>query len=169
MMKTHVLIVLFLMSTFTQAKGHQIKENQAQAITQSTAAIHHVLDQYHLAAAQADGEKYFNLMTDEAVFLGTDKTERWTKEQFLQFAMPYFNQGKGWTYVPQKRHVTVMSSGTVAFFDEVLENKKYGICRGSGVLVNTDSGWRISQYNLTILVPNGVADKVIEQIKEFEQ
>jgi len=157
------------MSFVTLAKESHIQESQAQEATKSIQAIHHVLDQYHQAAAQADGKKYFSLMTDKAVFLGTDKTERWTKEQFVQFAMPYFEQGKGWTYTPQKRHVTVMSSGSAAFFDEVLENKKYGICRGSGVLVNTDSGWRISQYNLAILVPNGVADKVIEQIKVFEQ
>ena len=170
MMKSYLATALLLMSFFTQANNSHSQESLTSASqAPATEAIHQVLNQYHQAAAQADGEMYFGLMTEDAIFLGTDKTERWTKEQFVQFAMPYFKQGRGWTYTPKKRHVTVMLSGEVAFFDEVLENKKYGMCRGSGVLVNTESGWRISQYNLAILVPNDVADKVIKQIKAFEQ
>ena len=158
MTKHYLLITLLLISVYTQAQEHQ-----------ETKAIHHILDQYHRAAAQADGEKYFHLITDEAILLGTDKSERWTKKQFEKFALPFFEQGKGWSYTSKQRHITVMSSGTVAFFDEVLENNKYGICRGSGVLILTPQGWRINQYNLSILLPNGIADKVVKKIKEFEQ
>ena len=37
-----------------------------------------VLDQLHAAAAKADGPTYFGLYTPDAVFIGTDATERWS-------------------------------------------------------------------------------------------
>ena len=36
-----------------------------------------VLDAWHKAAADANFDAYFNLMTDDAVFIGTDATENW--------------------------------------------------------------------------------------------
>ncbi|GIT36535.1 MAG: hypothetical protein Ct9H300mP6_04030 [Gammaproteobacteria bacterium] len=36
--------------------------------------------------------------TARAVFLGTDKTERWTIEEFKTYAKPAFADGHGWTY-----------------------------------------------------------------------
>src|SRR5690349_16554349 len=43
-------------------------------------AIGAVLDDWHAAAAAADEERYFGLMTEDSVFLGTDATERWDKK-----------------------------------------------------------------------------------------
>src|SRR5262245_62071555 len=57
-----------------------------------------VLDMLHAAAAKADGKLYFKLFTDDAVFIGTDATERWTIAEFKDYAMKRFETGKGWTY-----------------------------------------------------------------------
>src|SRR5690349_244610 len=43
----------------------------------ASAAIHAVLDDWHRAAASADEARYFSHFTSDAIFLGTDKTERW--------------------------------------------------------------------------------------------
>ena len=51
----------------------------------------------------------------------------------------------------------------MAWFDEQLENAKLGVCRGSGVLVKADGAWKIKQYNLTMLVPNEIAEDVAKQ------
>jgi len=80
-----------------------------------------------------------------------------------------FNQGNGWLYQVKERNISLIKHSKVAFFDEILENQKYGFCRGSGVLIQTEQGWKISQYNLSFLVPNGVAKTVVEQIKHFKQ
>ena len=42
----------------------------------------------HRAAAEADGEVYFSLMADDAIYLGTDASERWTLAEFKAFADP---------------------------------------------------------------------------------
>jgi|GEM_PF-1502415 len=126
-------------------------------------AIQTVLDDLHDAAAKADETRYFNLYAQGAVFLGTDAKERWTLEEFKAFAHPYFAKGKAWTYIPVKdgRFITIEGENKdVAWFDEKLENAKLGLCRGSGVLIKVDGKWKVKQYNLTMLVPNEIAEEV---------
>lgn len=121
------------------------------------------LDSLHAAAAKADERAYFDLYAKDAVFLGTDAKERWTLEEFKAFAHPYFAKGKAWTYipVPGTRHIVIEGKDhDVAWFDEQLDNAKLGRCRGSGVLLKTATGWKVKQYNLTMLVPNEVAEQV---------
>jgi ketosteroid isomerase-like protein len=128
-----------------------------------------VLDQLHDAAAKADGKRYFDLFTNDAVFIGTDATERWTIDDFKTYAMKYFEQGAGWTYIPQhaNRHITV--HGNIAWFDELLENEKYGVCRGVGVLRKVNGDWKVQQYALSFTVPNDVAGKVVAITKPVQK
>ncbi len=142
--------------------------SQSAASNEAEAAIGTVLDTFHRAASEADGKLYFSLFSDDAVFIGTDVTERWSIDQFKVFAEPYFSQGHGWTYVPGERHVTILPGGVIARFDEILSNESYGTCRGTGVLILTSAGWRISQYSLTIPIPNELARDFVGLIKELE-
>lgn len=137
-----------------------------QAAVGDELAVSTVLDWLHQAASEADGKKYFDLFTDDAVFLGTDETERWTIEEFKAYAMVRFETGMGWTYTlkPGMRHIVI--DGSVAWFDELLENKKYGTCRGSGVVRRVaENDWKIAQYNLTFTVPNEKAEAVMAVIR----
>jgi len=129
-----------------------------------------VLDGLHLAASKADGPAYFGAYTPDAVFIGTDVTERWTLPQFQAYAQPYFSKGKGWTYTARERHVVVapVDCRCVAWFDEVLDSQSYGTARGSGALVKTPTGWKVSQYVLSFPIPNDIADKLTADIKAFE-
>src|SRR5262245_50227026 len=81
------------------------REQETTSPADAKPAIGRVLDQFHDAASKADGTRYFSYLAPEAVFLGTDGTERWTKEEFRAYAEPYFSKGKGWTFVPRDRHV----------------------------------------------------------------
>ncbi|QOL26008.1 nuclear transport factor 2 family protein [Thalassotalea sp. LPB0316] len=125
------------------------------------------LASFHLAAAQADTENYFNLMHHDFIFLGTDATERWTKSEFAAFVKPYFSKGIGWRYTPTQQNITQISEH-VLFFDELLEHKKYGQCRGSGVLVNVGGKWLLNQYNLSIPMPNDLAADLVQQIRQHQ-
>lgn len=131
--------------------------------------IEAVLDDFHLAASEADYERYFGHLAEESIFLGTDITERWTKSEFQGYAEPHFSAGRGWTYVPQERHVYVGAGGEAAWFDEILVNEKYGEVRGTGALVLQDDSWRIVQYHLTVPVPNDLLGTVVEMISAQSQ
>ena len=134
------------------------------AATADPAAIHRVLEDFHKAASQADEDRYFAHFTADAVFMGTDASERWNVPTFRAYAHPFFVEDKGWTFTPRDRHV--MSHGEVAWFDEVLDSESYGQCRGTGVLRREGGVWKISQYNLTIPIPNSLAREVVRQIRE---
>lgn len=134
------------------------------------AAISQLLDRLHADAAKADGDAYFALFAKDAVFIGTDASERWTIDAFRAYALPLFAQGKGWTYKPRLRHVTLASipCGCVAWFDEILDSAHYGTSRGTGVLTLTPAGWKIAQYALTFPIPNEMAADMTAKIEAFE-
>lgn len=137
------------------------------AAPSAQAAIAAALDDFHLAAAQADEARYFAHFDEEAVFLGTDATERWTKTQFQAYAHPHFAKGKAWSFRATRRAITVSPDGKAAWFDEDLATPNLGPCRGSGVLLLKDGVWKIAQYNLALTIPNGVAKAVKTRIEAF--
>jgi hypothetical protein len=136
------------------------------ALAVDTQPVAETLDRFHQAASKADAAAYFDLFAPEGVFIGTDAKERWTVEEFRKYALPHFSKGKGWTYVAKSRNVELAPGGEIAWFDEILDNKSYGVCRGSGVLRKVDGRWKIAQYHLTIPVPNELADSVVKQIRK---
>jgi hypothetical protein len=159
--KRTVVFLSLILSCTDSAADSRVNTHQQELV--------HVLDSFHQAAAQANGDKYFSLLADDAVFIGTDAKERWNKVQFEDFANPYFSQGKGWTYLPRDRHITFANNSQVAWFDELLDNKNYGECRGTGVLVKRGERWLISQYHLTIPLPNALAGEFVERIVNYKE
>jgi hypothetical protein len=119
-----------------------------------SAAIGALLDDWHAAAARADEEQYFAPFAPDAVFLGTDATERWDTAAFRAYAHPHFAKGKAWSFRAVRRGITLGEGGAVAWFDEDLATENMGPARGSGVLVKRGDRWQIAQYNLAITVPN---------------
>lgn len=154
MMKTGMAALAVALGALLSAPAHAADR----------AAIDRVLDAFHAAASDADGDAYFALFAPGAVFIGTDAGERWPLDAFRAYAKPYFDAGQGWTYVPHHRHVVIRDD--TAWFDEMLDSANYGLCRGTGVLVRTDAGWRVAQYHLTVPVPNELLDDVVRQIAD---
>jgi hypothetical protein len=130
------------------------------------ARIGAVLDQLNVASTAADTTAYFSLFTPDARFIGTDRSERWSLAEFRAFTEPYFARGKGWTYTPSDRVITIadIDCRCVAWFDEQLENESYGETRGSGVLRLTPDGWKIEQYVLSFAIPNDASRTVVAAI-----
>ena len=122
------------------------------------------LDDFHQAAAEADYDKYFGLLANNAIFLGTDASERWTKQEFSAYVKPYFEKGQGWLYRLSSRNISPIADTNLVFFDELLENDHYGQCRGSGVLIKENGQWKVLQYNLSVMVPNKISKQVVSLI-----
>jgi hypothetical protein len=122
------------------------------------ALIHDLIDGLHEDASNAVFDSYFARYTKDAVFMGTDKSERWTIDEFKDYAAPVFAEGRGWTYSVIERNLE--GAGDTRWFDEILFNEKLGHCRGTGVVVLSESGWQIAHYSLTLLIPNDIAAEV---------
>ncbi len=130
------------------------------------AAVAAVLDDWHAAAAAADEARYFGHFTPDAVFLGTDATERWTVEEFRRYAHPYFAKGKAWTFKAVERHISFSPDGSVAWFDEQLDTPNLGPARGSGVLLRAAGVWKIAHYDLSVPIPNALMKEFKQRIEE---
>lgn len=129
-------------------------------------AINHVLDDWHEAAADGDFERYFgHFASDSAIFMGTDATERWTVAEFKPWSEPHFTDAPAWDFTPIERHIYISDEGETAWFDEVLDTPNLGPARGTGVLVKQDTAWKIAHYNLSIPIPNAIADTVVQQVQ----
>lgn len=146
------LLVIVLLSSFSSVPSNSNKEEEK---------INRVLDTWHKAAAEAKFETYFNLMTSDAVFIGTDATENWNKTQFKAFAKPFFDRGKAWNFTAVERHIFFDKSGKTAWFDELLSTQMK-ICRGSGVLVKVGNDWKIQHYVLSMTIPNDNSNEVVK-------
>ena len=125
-----------------------------------------LLNGLHLDAHKGNFESYFDRYSTDAVFLGTDKTERWTIEEFKAYAKPAFSDGHGWTYAVIERNWE--GDGNLRWFDEILLNEKLGHCRGTGVVELVNGEWKISHYALTMLVPNSIAAEVGSQTRRAD-
>ncbi len=135
--------------------------NSAFDSKQETQKIDQLLNNWHLAASVAD-TGFFDYLDSEAIYIGTDATERWTKKEFSDFAMPYFKRGKAWDFKTRERKVYLADNGQIAWFNETLDTWM-GICRSSGVLkMNNKEEWKIMHYHLSCTVPN-------EKVKLFIQ
>lgn len=132
----------------------------------SIVAAKKILTEFHRCASVADFDGYFELFTSDAVFLGTDASERWEMEAFKTFSKPHFEGETAWTFVPQTQNVSLDPGGGFAWFDEELQSASYGQCRGTGVLRATPRGWRIAQYHLTVPIPNELLPDFVKRIRK---
>lgn len=131
------------------------------ANAQNKEAINKTLDNWHKAAANADFTNYFNVLTDDAIYIGTDASENWNKKQFEAFAKPYFDRGRAWSFTALERNIYFSKDNKMAWFDELL-NTQMKICRGSGVMVKEKNVWKIKHYVLSMTVPNDNSDEVVK-------
>ena len=137
----------------------------AQNNDKSKAEVTILLDNWHKAAAEANFDVYFSTMDNESIFIGTDATENWNKQEFIAFAKPYFDKGKAWNFTALERNIYFSKDGKMAWFDELLDTQMK-ICRGSGVLVKAGKEWKIKHYVLSMTIPNENTDEVIK-LKEI--
>lgn len=151
-MKFSILLLPLLFFSFSGRAQNNSAEEKAISI---------VVDSWHKAASEANFDSYFNLMTDNAIFIGTDATENWNKAEFEKYAKPHFDKGKAWNFTSLHRNIYFSADKKTAWFDELLDTHMK-LCRGSGVLVKIKNKWKIAHYVLSISIPNELSKEVIK-------
>lgn len=160
-MKNIIVLVLLLMYMPGTAQSKPDKTIHKQNITE-------VLEKWHKAAADADFDRYYSFMTEDAIFIGTDATENWTIPEFKAYSKPYFDRGKAWNFSTLERNIYTQQQKNIVWFDELLDTQM-GICRGSGVIENTENGWKIKHYVLSIAIPNENVSEVTKLKESFDE
>ena len=126
--------------------------------------VNQFMDDWHLAAANADFNNYFSKLDADAIYLGTQWDERWTKEEFATFSQPYFDRGRAWSFTAIERTHYYSEDNKLIWFEESLETWM-GVCRGSGVIRNYGDSLKIAHYNLAVTISNELVSDFVELVK----
>jgi hypothetical protein len=124
------------------------------------------LNEWHDDAAHAR-PAFFDKIARDGVYIGTDKTELWHRDEFKAWARRFFERKSAWAFTPKKRNVYASDDKSMIWFDEQLDTQM-GICQASGVIRKTAAGFAIVHYQLSMAVPNEVGGQVTKLIKDFE-
>jgi len=152
-MKRLLFACLFLLTSLVHA---------ASADPATTKQVNTFIDAWHDDAANAR-MAYFDKIAPDGVYIGTDRTELWHKEDFKVWAKPFFDRKKAWAFKATRRNVYTSGDGKTIWFDELLDTQM-GPCMASGVLRRTANGFEIEHYQLSMAVPNDVAKSVTQLI-----
>lgn len=144
--------------TDTRRKENCITEETA---VQNEAMVEKVLNDWHQASATADADAFFGAMTEDGIYLGTDASERWLRDELRKWSKFAFERDTAWAFTASKREIYFSENQKIAWFEEMLDTQM-GTCRASGVLAKVDGAWKIKHYDLSIMVPNDL-------VKDFKK
>jgi hypothetical protein len=133
-----------------------------------TSQVNAFVDGWHDDAANAR-TAYFDKIARDGVYIGTDRTELWTRDAFKAWAKKYFDSKSAWTFKATRRNVYASADKSLIWFDELLDTKNMGPAMASGVLRKTKSGFEIVHYQLSMAVPNAVNGQVAGIIAGHEK
>jgi hypothetical protein len=130
------------------------------------ARVNAFVDAWHDDAAHAR-LAYFDKIASDGIYIGTDKTELWNRDEFKTWAQRFFERKSAWAFKAIKRNVYMTADSKTIWFDELLDTQM-GVCQASGVIANTGKGFEIKHYQLSMAVPNDVGAAVTKLIKDHE-
>lgn len=135
------------------------------ALTQQVNAF---MDGWHDDAAHTR-MAYFDKIARDGVYIGTDRKELWTRDEFKAWSAKYFDAKSAWTFKATRRNVYASADRSLIWFDELLDTQNMGPCMASGVIRKTKDGFEIVHYQLSLAVPNEVVDQVTGLIAGHEK
>ncbi|CAN7284943.1 nuclear transport factor 2 family protein [Massilia sp. LjRoot122] len=128
-----------------------------------TRQVNAFVDEWHDDAANAR-LAYFDKIAADGVYIGTDRTELWKRDEFKAWAKKPFERKSAWSFKATRRNVYSTPDGALIWFDELLDTPNMGPCMASGVIRKTAKGFEIVHYQLSMAVPNEVAGQVTKLI-----
>jgi len=123
--------------------------------------IDSLINEWHHAAAIADEKAFFGFMTEGAVYIGTDTSERWQRDELAKWSEKYFQRPSAWDFKPISRNITFGPAKNIAWFDELLDTWM-GVCRSTGIVEWVDDQWKLVHYQLSLTLPN-------DQLNDFRK
>jgi hypothetical protein len=134
------------------------RENEQEIV------LNQLMDTWHLAAAKANEKVFFSMMSEDAVYIGTDKTERWLRDELREWSAEAFARESAWNFKAKERNWRINKENQFAICDELLETWM-GPCRSTAVLGWNGKSWQIIHYQLSVTVDNAK----IEDFKSLQE
>ena len=129
--------------------------------------LNQFMDNWHKAAAEAREDDFFGAMAEEGIYIGTDASERWLRDELREWAQFAFERESAWSFEATERNWHILNEHT-ALADELL-NTGMGVCRATAVLQKVNEKWLIYHYQLSLTVPNDQLDAFKELGKRLSE
>ena len=65
--------------------------------------VNDFIDAWHKAAATADEDTFFGSMTADGIYIGTDASERWLRDDMREWSKKYFERESAWAFTATKK------------------------------------------------------------------
>jgi hypothetical protein len=140
-----------------------IASSSIERVEATKERLNKFLNEWHDDAANSR-HAYFDKIAPEGIYIGTDKTERWNREEFRTWATEYFAKPSAWAFTPLHRNVIIAADGRIAWFDEQLSSGM-GVLQASGVLHIEGELPQILHYQLSLTIPNGLVGEISKLIQ----
>lgn len=159
-----------LLSAWLVLAACALPARAVESVVEASAAerqqVNAFIDEWHDDAAHARS-RFFDKMAPNGIYIGTDKTERWTRDELKAWSKKYFERPSAWAFTPLTRHLAFSADKNFIWFDEQLKTQM-GLCQASGVMQRTPNGLQILHYQLSLAVPNELVDQFSEAIRKLE-
>lgn len=153
------IFLAFFFSNEVLAQSEKLAMPEEQIVS-----LNQFMDSWHLAAAEANAEDFFGSMREDAIYIGTDKTERWLRDDLRKWSAKAFERESAWTFVASERNWQVHLDQQFAICDELLTTWM-GPCRATAVITWGKEGWKIIHYQLSVTIDN----EKIESFKALQE
>jgi len=125
------------------------------------------IDTWHLNASEAKFDEYFNAISENGIYIGTDPQEYWTKQEYREWVSKTLKPNNGFHFEIIDRNIFFNDEEDIAWFNEKLKTDM-GVCHATGIATNTRSGWKINYYQLSVTVPNDLLKPFLELKKSYK-
>lgn len=145
---------IFLISFFVLASNSIFGQKNNESFL-----VDSLMNVWHNAAAIADANTFFGFMDADCIYIGTDASEKWKRDELKKWSEKAFQRKSAWDFKTINREIYFSKNGQTAWFDEQL-NTWMGVCQASGILEKNDGKWLLKHYQLSVTIAN-------EKIKSF--
>ena len=128
-----------------------------------------VLDSLHRYASEAALEPYLSLFTEDGVFSVRTAASAGPWPSSPPTSRLALRPVRGGPTTPRSATWISARTGPWLGLTRWWWARAWGRAGERGVLRKTADGWRIAQYSLTLLVPNDLAQSVVDRIQAYEQ
>jgi ketosteroid isomerase-like protein len=146
----------------------QVEQVNKAAIEQEIVAL---MEDTYSVFSHGNFDRYASTLSDNGLFVGTDRTEFWNKVTVLEIQKQMFDDPDfTFSYKLAKRVIRVADSGQWALVIDQLEaTSVFGPdlpVRLTSVVINTDDGWKIDYLGWGLIPDNEDLGKIAEVLAE---
>ena len=163
------LLVLIMLGSFISCQTNQQTATVDKEAVKKEVTV--LLDNVYAFFENHEIEPYAAILSDDGLFVGTDRTEFWDKKSLLKIQKEMVNDPEFlFSFKLSKRVIRVADDGNSALaIDQIEATSVFGPdlpVRLTSHLIKTENGWKIDYLGWGLIPDNEDLEKIVTAIAE---